>query len=75
MIETTAATTCSDSEQVSFVPAWSPVALTARGTAYLRLAEFRDVWAGLSSADRAYFAAELTELLVDACLEVPVPTA
>ena len=33
-----------------------------------RLAEFRDVWAGLTSADRAYFAEDLRELLIDAVL-------
>jgi hypothetical protein len=75
MIETTAATTCSDSEQVSFVPAWSPVALTARGVAACRLSEFQDAWAELTAEDRAWFAHWLTELLVDACLEAPAPTA
>ena len=51
---------------VAIVPAWAPVALTARGTAYLRLAEFRDIWAGLGPEDRAYFADELRALLVEA---------
>ena len=43
-------------------------AITPRGTAYLRLAEFRDVWAELGPADRAYFAEDLRDLLVDAVL-------
>jgi len=47
-------------------PGWAPAVLTSRGVAYLRLAEFRDVWTGLSPADRAYFAETLAELLVDA---------
>ncbi len=50
-------------------------ALMPRGMAYLRLVDFRDVWAGLSSADRAYFAEDLRDLLVDAVMEVPAPTA
>ncbi len=53
---------------VAIVPAWAPVALTARGTAYLRLAEFRDIWSGLGPEDRAYFAEDLRELLIDAVL-------
>ena len=55
---------------VAIVPGWAPVAITGRGTAYLRLAEFRDVWAGLGPTDRAYFA---SDLLVDAVVE-GVPT-
>ena len=43
-------------------------ALTARGTAYLRLSEFQDAWAELTVEDRAWFAHWLTELLVDAVL-------
>ena len=43
-------------------------AITPRGTAYLRLAEFRNVWAGLGPEDRAYFAEDLRDLLVDAVL-------
>ena len=46
-------------------------AITPRGVAALRLADFRDVWAELDQADRAWFAEDLTELLVDACLEAP----
>ncbi len=46
-------------------------AITARGTAALRLAEFEDQWRELTHADRAWFTAWLTELLVDACQEVP----
>jgi len=54
---------------VAFAPGWSPPALTARGIAACRLSDFRDAWAQLAAADRAWFAAWLTELLVDACLE------
>ena len=39
--------------------------ITARGTAALRLAEFRDVWAELAPADRAWFAEDLRDLLVE----------
>ena len=53
---------------VSIVPAWAPATVTARGAAYLRLAEFRDCGAGLGPEDRAYFAEDLRELLVDAVL-------
>jgi hypothetical protein len=62
---------------VAFAPAWSPPVVTARGTAYLRLAEFRDVWAGLGPEDRRYFAEDLRELLVDAVLPetASVPSA
>ena len=61
--------------QVAFAPAWSPSALTPRGGAALRLSEFQDAWAELTAEDRAWFAHWLTELLVDACLEAPAPTA
>ena len=57
---------------VAIVPAWAPVALTARGRAACRLAEFQDASAELTAEDRAWFARWPTELLVDACLE-PVP--
>ncbi len=73
MIETTVATGAP--APVAIAPGWAPAVVTARGAAYLRLAEFRDVWAGLSSADRAYFAEELRDLLVDAVMEEPAPTA
>ena len=53
---------------VSYAPGWAPVALTPRGTAACRLAEFRNVWAELSPADRAWFAEDLRDLLVDAVL-------
>ncbi len=53
---------------IAIVPAWAPATITPRGTAYLRLAEFRDVWAGLGPVDRAYFAEDLRDLLVDAVL-------
>ncbi len=53
---------------VAIVPAWAPATVTPRGTAYLRLAEFRDCWAGLGPEDRRYFAEDLRDLLVDAVL-------
>ena len=64
-----------DSAPVAYAPGWSPPVVTARGTAYLRLAEFQDAWAELTAEDRTWFAHWLTELLVDACLEAPAPTA
>ena len=64
-----------DTAPVAYAPAWAPVVLTARGAAYLRLAEFRDVWAGLSPADRAYFAEDLRDLLVDAVMPEAEPSA
>ena len=63
MIDTTAIGTAVPTVPV---PGWEPAIITARGVAYLRLAEFRDVWMGLSPADRAWFAETLAELLVDA---------
>ena len=60
---------------VAIAPGWAPVALTPRGTAACRLSEFQDAWAELTAEDRAWFAHWLTELLVDACLEAPAPTA
>ena len=51
---------------VAIAPEWAPPVVTARGTAYLRLTDFRDVWAGLGPEDRAYFADELRALLVEA---------
>ncbi len=57
-----------DTPTIAIVPAWAPATVTPRGAAYLRLAEFRDVWAGLGPEDRAYFAEDLRELLVDAVL-------
>ena len=51
---------------VAYAPGWAPVAITARGSAALRLAEFRDVWATLGAQDRAWFAEDLRELLVEA---------
>ena len=50
-------------------------ALTPRGIAACRLSNFQDAWAELTIEDRAWFAHWLTELLVDACLEAPAPTA
>ena len=43
-------------------------ALTLRGRAASRLSEFHDVWAELIPADRAWFAEDLRDLLVDAVL-------
>ena len=44
-------------------------AITPRGTAYLRLAEFGDVWDEFGPADRAWFAEWLRDLLVDAVMD------
>ena len=55
-------------QAVAIVPARAPVALTARGVAALRLADFRDQWAALTPADRAWFAEDLRDLLVDAVM-------
>jgi len=54
-------------EQIAYAAGWALAVVTPRGTAALRLSEFRDVWDRLTLADRAYFARELSELLVDAC--------
>ena len=56
---------------VAYAPAWAPVALTARGTAACRLSEFQDCWAAVSAEDRAWFAEDLRNLLVDAVVEMP----
>jgi len=66
MIDAAASTMVERLPSVAYAPGWAPPVLTNRGVAYLRLVEFRDVWAGLSPADRAYFAETLAELLVDA---------
>ena len=60
---------------LAIAPAWAPVALTPRGTAACRLSEFRDAWAEFTPADRAWFAEDLRDLLVDAVLGEPAPTA
>ena len=60
---------------VAFAPAWAPPVVTARGTAYLRLMNFRDTWATLGAEDRAYFAEDLRELLIDAVMPETAPTA
>ena len=43
--------------------------LTSRGQAALRLSEFSDVWDEPAPADRAWFAEDLRDLLVDAVME------
>ncbi len=54
------------------VAAYQRPAITPRGTAALRLAEFRDVWAALAPADRQWFAEDLRDLFTDAvCPELP----
>ena len=66
------------------VPATLPIAgpyqrpaLTPRGSAALRLAEFQDAWAELAPADRAWFAEDLRDLLIEAVVPgvEPAPTA
>ena len=56
-------------------PGASRPVLTPRGTAACRLSEFRDAWAEFTPADRAWFAEDLRDLLVDAVLGEPAPTA
>ena len=48
-------------------PGWAPATLTDRGTAMCRLSEFIDAFEALDTADRAWFAYWLSELLVTAC--------
>ena len=50
-------------------------AITPRGVAALRLADFRDVWAELAPADRAWFAEDLRDLLVEAVVPGVEPIA
>ena len=57
----------SPAESMPIAEPYQRPAITPRGTAALRLAEFGDAWAELTQADRAWFAHWLTELLVDAC--------
>ena len=47
----------------------APAVLTPRGRAVARLLAFEDVWAELDSADRAYFARELEQLVREARVE------
>ena len=56
----------SPAESMPIVEPYQRPAIAPRGTAALRLAEFRDVWAELGPADRAYFAEDLRDLLVEA---------
>ncbi len=51
---------------VAYVPAWSPPVLTDRGRAAARLSAFQDCWNDLNVEDRAWFADELNQLLIDA---------
>ena len=60
-------------QEFAYAAGWEPVALTPRGIAAARLGEFQDAWAQLDRADRAWFAEDLRDLLVDACLEAPEP--
>ena len=62
-------------ETIAAAAGSEPAAVTNRGRAACRLSEFQDAWAELTAEDRAWFAHWLTELLVDACLEAPAPTA
>ena len=61
-------TCATESVPVAIVPAWAPVALTARGRAACRLSELQDAWAELTAEDRQWFAHWLNELLIDAVL-------
>ena len=60
-------------QELAYAAGWEPVALTPRGTAAARLGAFLDAWAELTAGDRAWFAEDLRDLLVDACLEAPEP--
>jgi len=53
---------------LAIVQPYQRPAITARGTAALRLSEFQDCWAELDQADRAWFAHWLNQLLIDAVL-------
>jgi len=66
MIDVTAPPRGDRLPSVAYAPGWAPATVTARGVAACHLSRFQDVWAGLSPADRAYFAETLAELLVDA---------
>ena len=61
------ATTSAPARTFAFAPGWEPATLTDRGSAMCRLLDFEAAFKTLSVADRAYFARELSELLVDAC--------
>ncbi len=54
---------------IAIVPAWAPVALTARGAAACRLSAFQDQWDQLDARDRQWFAEWLRDLLIDAVEE------
>ena len=62
-------------DTLAIVEAYQRPALTARGTAACRLSEFQDLWAELTAADRQWFAEWLRDLLVDAVMGEPAPTA
>jgi len=51
----------------SFAPGWAPAVLTDRGSAMCRLLEFEAAFKTLNVEDRAWFARELSEQLIDAC--------
>ncbi len=51
----------------AYAPGWAPATLTDRGSALCRLLAFEDAFNDLGAADKAYFARELSELLIDAC--------
>ena len=53
---------------LTIVEPYQRPALTARGTAAAHLSRFQDVWAELTAEDRQWFAEDLRDLLVDACL-------
>ena len=55
------------SRAYTFAPGWGPAVLTDRGTAMCRLSEFIDALEAVDTADTAWFAYPLSELLVTAC--------
>jgi hypothetical protein len=50
-------------------------AITARGVAALRLAEFEDRWNELTTADKAWFREWLADIFASAFVEAPASTA
>ena len=75
MIETTTAAGAPAPAALAIVEPYQRPALTPRGTAAARLSAFQDCWDQLAAADRAWFAEWLRDLLVDAVMGAPAPTA
>ena len=67
--------TTTPAESMPIAEPYQRPALTLRGAAALRLADFRDVWAELAPSDRVWFAEDLRDLLVEAVVPGMEPTA